>query len=122
MVPQDEGLVATHLPWGSEAPSGTAVQVPAEARRSQAMQEPVQALSQQTPCAQKPEAHSLAAAQSAPRGLRPHEPPAQNSPGAHCSLVAHVPKQVSPLQAKGLQVREREATHWPAALHVGGGS
>jgi hypothetical protein len=88
-----------------------AVQVPAEARRSQAMHAPEHELSQQTPCAQNPDAHSKPAVQSAPFGLRPHEPLLQNSPGAHSSPVLHEVKQESPLQAKGLQVREREATH-----------
>jgi hypothetical protein len=85
------------------------------------MHAPVQALSQQTPWAQKPDAQSLPSVQSAPRGLRPHEPLTQNSPGAHSVLVLHAVKQVSPLQANGLHVREREATHWPVALQVGGG-
>ena len=57
------------------------------------------------------DALSEPAVQSAPFGLRPHEPLLQNSPGAHSSLVLHEVKQVSPLQAKGLQVREREAAH-----------
>ena len=85
------------------------------------MHAPVQALSQQTPWAQNPEAQSLAAAQSAPRGLGPHEPLVQNSPGAQSAPVLHAGKQVSPLQAKGLQVRDWEATHWPVALQVCGG-
>jgi hypothetical protein len=121
VVPQEVGAVTAHWPWGSGARSGTAVHVPAEAVRLQARHAPVHALSQHTPWAQNPDAHSLAAAQSAPRGLRPHEPLVQNSPGAQSALPPQPVWQVSPLQAKGLQVREREATHWPVALQVGGG-
>ena len=121
MVPQEAEAVVAHLPCGSGARSATAVQVPADAVRSQAMHAPVHAVSQQTPWAHKPEVQSLPVAHSAPRGLRPQDPLMQNSPVAHSALVLHEVKQMSPLHAKGLQVREREATHWPEALHVDGG-
>ena len=85
------------------------------------MHAPVQALSQHTPCAQKPEVQSLPAAHSAPSGFRPHDPLVQTSPGAHSASVLQAVKQTLPLQAKGLHVREREATHCPETLHVGGG-
>ena len=85
------------------------------------MQAPVHALSQHTPCAQKPDAQSLLAEQSAPLGSSPHDPLTQKSPVAHSSLVLHEVKQVFPLQTKGLHVREREATHWPEVLQVDGG-
>jgi len=87
VVPQVAEAVMAHFPCGSGARSATAVQVPADAVRSQAMHASVQALSQHTPWAQKPDAHSLAAAQSAPRGLRPQEPFSQNWPLAHSALV-----------------------------------
>ena len=89
--------------------------------RLQDKQASEQALSQQTPCAQNPEAHSVPEAQSAPRGLRPQEPFAQIPPGVHSAALLHVLKQTSPLQMYGLQARAREGTHWPEALQVGGG-
>jgi hypothetical protein len=57
----------------------------------------VHALSQHTPCAQKPDWQSPFAVQLAPLVLRPQEPAVQNSPAAHWAWVLHEVKQVSPL-------------------------
>ena len=57
----------------------------------------LQALLQQTPCAQKPLPHSVAAEQAAPRGLRPQlliMPFMPQMAGAmHWVLVVHAVKQ-----------------------------
>jgi hypothetical protein len=77
-------VVAMHLPWGSGELSGTSTQSPAVARRLHAMHASSHALSQHTPWAQKPEAHSLARLQLAPRGSRPQDAPVQTLPVTHC--------------------------------------
>lgn len=82
-------VVAMHLPWGSGELSGTSTQRPAVARRLQAMHASPHALSQHTPWAQKPETHSLARLQLAPRGWRPQDggAPLQTLPFTHCVLL-----------------------------------
>ena len=54
--------------------SATLLQVPGDAGSAHDLQVPVQAVAQQTPCAQKPVEHSSVSTQAAPFGLRPHEP------------------------------------------------
>lgn len=55
VVPQALVVFATHLPCGSGALSATALQVPTFSGRLQAMHPSVQAVSQHTPWAQKPD-------------------------------------------------------------------
>jgi hypothetical protein len=111
VVPHELLGVTGHCFWGSGVLSAMVEHVPAEAASAHDSQADWQARSQQTPWAQKPLWHSSADAHSAPRGLRPQDPETQKSPGAHCWSEVHEAKQVSPLQAYGLHVREREATH-----------
>lgn len=121
VVPQEDGSVVAHLPCGSGVSSGTGLHSPAELARLHAMHEPVQALSQHTPWAQKPDWHSPRSLQSVPLGLRPQEAPRQKLPSVHWESLVHDPKHALPLQRNGLQVRERDSTHWCAAVQVARG-
>jgi hypothetical protein len=78
-TPSSPQLVApASVHWFSgSCPAGTFVHTPAEPARLQAWQAPVQALSQQTPCWQKPVAHSALPAQAAPPVFFLHTPPMQ---------------------------------------------
>jgi len=101
VVPQPLCAVAMQMPCGS-APLCTSLQVPAEPGRLQAVQAPVQALSQHLPCAQWVLEHSLSLEQSAPRGFGPQELMFPFMPqlfgGMHCSLLVQAPKHLVELQ------------------------
>jgi len=72
-VPHESGPASLHWLNGSW-PADTGRQAPSEPDRAHDEQRPVQALPQQTPCAQKPELQSLAAMQAAPVGFLPQLP------------------------------------------------
>ena len=121
-VPQPAAPVSLQRPAGSLAPVTTFVHVPSVPVSAHDWQAPVQALSQQTPCAQKVDAHSLPAEQDAPGFLRPHELPLQTYCMRQLLPVAvHALKQDVALQTYGLHGSESGATHWPVALQVEGG-
>ena len=69
----DSGLRAQTW-WGSAAPCVVGPQVPRRPDCAQLTQGPVQAMLQQTPSAQKPEAHCDPAVQMAPSGFGPQLP------------------------------------------------
>ena len=81
----------------------------------------VHAWSQQTPCAQNPLPHSVAAEHDAPLVLSPHELLLQILGATHCALVVHWVKHLPALQANGAHGSASGATHWPFALHVDAG-
>jgi hypothetical protein len=83
-------VVTVHLPWGSGELSGTSTQRPAVAGRLQAMHTSPHALSQHTPWAQKPEAHSLPKLQLANKSLGPQDPPVQALGGTHWLLLVQL--------------------------------
>jgi hypothetical protein len=62
------------------------------------MQFPLQAVRQQTPCAQNPLLHSVPAPQAAPRGLRPQLMAVQTLPVVQSAEVVHEARQLLPLQ------------------------
>jgi hypothetical protein len=73
-VPQLAAPWSLHVPDGSAAPAGTGTHRPSVPGCAHETQAPVQAVEQQTPCWQFPEAHSLAWAQVWPVGFWPHDP------------------------------------------------
>ena len=83
-----------------------AEQVPSRPVWLQLTHGPVQALLQQTPSAQKFEAHCEAAVQSAPIGFGPQVPFAHLMPLAQSASDAQVPKHalVFPSQLNGAQM------------------
>ena len=95
-VPQPAAPLSAHWPRGS-APAATSVQVPAVPARAQDRQAPRHPLAQQTPCSQKPEPHSVAAAQAVPAAFFLHVPPIQKLSVTHCALVVQVVGQVPPV-------------------------
>jgi hypothetical protein len=106
LLPQG-GLLVAQPPCGSMLPAATGWQDPGLPVRLQTWQLPQLALEQQTPSTQLPLSHSVPAAQSWPRRLRPQAPLAsQNLLGAQSALLAHTATQALPvaaLQAKGAQ-------------------
>jgi len=72
--PQLDAGLGVQIPWGSAAPKVAAPQIPARPACAQLTQGPVQAMLQQTPSAQKPEAHCDPATQIAPSGFGPQLP------------------------------------------------
>jgi hypothetical protein len=120
-VPQVELPCATQVPDGSGAPVATFEQIPIEVASAHERHVPPQAVAQQTPCAQKLEAHSLPSEQKAPMGFLPHDELASQMLGATQSAsVRHDEKQRPPLQAKGAHGSDGGATHWPAPSQVEG--
>jgi hypothetical protein len=121
-VPQLAAPWSWHMPAGSGEPFGTFVQAPSVPVSAHDWHAPVQALSQQTPWAQKVEAHSVPAEHEAPPVLRPQELPLQTLGARQFAPVGvQAPKHAEPLQTYGLQGRESGATHWPVALQVEAG-
>jgi hypothetical protein len=101
-VPQLAAPKSWQAPAGSLDPVGTLVQAPSVPVSAHDWHAPVHALSQQTPCAQKVEEHSLPAEQEAPLFLRPHELPLQTNCLRQLSVavaIVHALKHVVTLQA-----------------------
>jgi hypothetical protein len=119
-VPQLVLPWATHVPEGSGAPVATLVHEPIAVARAQVRHVPPQSVAQQTPCAQKVEAHSLPFEQNEPMGFLPHELAAQVLGATQSPSPPHDVKQRDPLHAKGAHGSEDGATHWPAPSHVEG--
>jgi hypothetical protein len=84
---------------------------------------PSQALSQQTPLAQKPLAHSAFTEQGMTSEWRKHDPFTQGSPPSHCASLSQVLKQfpVAGLHAKGEQYIPGPVTHAPMPLQTEAG-
>ena len=72
--PQVDAGPCAQMPWGSAAARVVGQQVPTRPDCAQLTQGPVQAMLQQTPSAQKPEAHCDPARQMAPAGFGPQLP------------------------------------------------
>jgi hypothetical protein len=119
VVPQVFESVALQMPCGSAALS-TGEQVPNFPFRLQALQAPVHAVLQQTPCAQWPEPHSLSAEQSLPMGPGPHELLLHEFGATHWLSFVQAVAHLDPLHMLGAHVRELPATHWCEPLHLEG--
>jgi hypothetical protein len=109
----DSGLRA-HTRWGSAAPSAVGAQVPRRPGCAQLTQGPVQAMLQQTPSAQKLEAHCDPALQIAPSDFGPQLPFTHFAPTQSLS-EAQVARQapVVALQLNGAQMTVGPAVHVP---------
>jgi hypothetical protein len=91
-VPQLDDPASAHWFSGS-CPAATGEQTPRVAARPHDRQIPVQALAQQTPCWQKPLAHSPGVVQSVPSTFLPQIVPLQTLPAVQSALVAHAAPQ-----------------------------
>jgi hypothetical protein len=98
-VPQVVAPWSTQIALGSMTPVGTFVQVPIESGSAHDLHEALQAVAQQTPCWQKPEAQSAAAVHGAGIGFLPHELRVQTLGATQFAAVAQVSKHLVPLQA-----------------------
>lgn len=85
-------------------PEGTVEQVPPVPVSAHDMQFPVQAVWQQTPCAQMPLPQSVPAVQAAPSGFLPQLPPLQTFPAEQSALVEQLARQLVPPHTYGMQV------------------
>jgi hypothetical protein len=92
MLPLSEQSVA------GSGPEATAVHCPIEPVIAQEWHAPLQAVAQQTPCAQICEAHSEPAEQNAPSGFGPHDVPVQTLVPEQALLSVQLAKQRLPLQ------------------------
>jgi hypothetical protein len=106
------------VPVGSAPSAGTGEQVPAVAGTAHERQVPVQAVRQHTPCAQKLVPHSVASAQVAPAGFRPHEPLLQTAGGAQSASAAQVALQTCAPQRNGKHELAVGVTQLPAPSQV----
>lgn len=121
-VPQLEAGLATQVFDGSGAPAATSPQRPIALGSAQDLHAPAQAVEQQTPCAQKPEPHSVGSEQNEPLVFFPHELALQTFGGTQAAAPSvHTPKQRAPLHAYGAQGSDEGAAHWPVLLHVAAG-
>jgi hypothetical protein len=120
LVPQVPGR-STQVWAGSGLSAGTFVQTPMVPDSAHDLQALAQAVAQQTPCAQFPDAHSARSEQNAPGGFNPQELPTQTLPGAQLASTAQAPKHLLPLQANGTQEMSSGATQVPVALQVDSG-
>jgi len=105
--PQVEAGLFTQRPRGSAAPSDVGEQVPIRPDCAQPTQGPVQEVLQQTPSAQKPEAHCDPALQTAPVGLGPQLPFTHFEPTQSLSdrqVTAQVPVVASQLNGAQMMV------------------
>jgi len=87
------------------------------------MQVPVQALLQQTPCWQKPEAHSAAVEQEVPGVFRVQTPALQMYGDTQSALVEHDVSQAVALPQMRFPEQAPAVTVWqvPVPLHVWAG-
>jgi hypothetical protein len=92
-VPQLVAPLSVHWLSGS-APTATNVQVPAVPVSPHDRQVPVQLELQQTPCWQRPDAHSVPPAQVVPSGFFVHWPALQMLGAMQSLFVAQVVRQV----------------------------
>jgi hypothetical protein len=120
-VPQVAAPLSVHWLSGS-APTGTKVQVPALPDSAHDRQVPVQLELQQTPCWQRPEAHSPPPEHAVPSGFKVHWPALQMLGELQSALVVHVVRQVA-LELQLYAPQEIGAAVWqvPVPLHVRSG-
>jgi hypothetical protein len=110
-----------HWPAGSRPPAPTGLQVPALPPSAHDMHAPAQAVRQQTPCAQTPLPHSFPSPQTAPSGLRPHEPPLQMPGGAQSASALQVDLHAAVPQRNGKHEVAAGAEQVPAPSQVPAG-
>jgi hypothetical protein len=100
-VPHDATPVSAQTARGSAFPEAISVQVPGALGELQVRQAPPQALWQQTPSVQKPEAHSPAAPQVCPIGLGPQVRFTQAAPVSQSASTLQTLVQLPAAQRKG---------------------
>jgi hypothetical protein len=120
-VPQPFGPWSTQVLAGSGAPGGTLAQTPIDPERAHDRHAPAQAVTQQTPWAQLPDAHSPGAEQKEPIIFWPHELTLHTLGATQFASLVQAPKHLFPLHANGEQGRASGGVHAPVLLHSEGG-
>jgi hypothetical protein len=100
------------------APLGTGVQVPGDVASAHDRHVPVQAVLQQTPCAQKPLAHSVPSPQTEPGALSPQEPAVQTAGVWQSASAAQLALHASAPQRNGKHELAGGVTQAPAPSQV----
>ncbi len=114
-----EALLAAHWVVGFGAwPLGTGVQVPGVPVSAQDMQVPVQAVLQQTPCAQKPDWQAVPAVQAEPGGSLPQLLLVQEFGETQSVLVLQVVLQAPVPHWNGSHICVVAVRHAPAPSQV----
>lgn len=121
VCPQVEAPAARHWPFGSIPFAAIGRQVPSVPTSAHETHPAVQAVMQQTPCAQNPLWQSPGSAQLAPGGRRPHEPPLQTLGEAQSASAAHVDLHAAVPHRYGKQDVAGGVTQAPAPSHVDAG-
>jgi hypothetical protein len=98
---QAPSLPQLAAPWSVQwfsgsVPAGTSMHCPSLPAIAHERQVPPQAVAQQTPSMQKPEAQSAAAVHAAPGGLGPQLPFTHAAPPTQSALLAQSARQASP--------------------------
>jgi hypothetical protein len=96
-VPQVDAPASAHWFSGS-MPLGAFEQAPRLPGSAHDWQVPVQAVAQQTPCWQKPLAHSAETEHVTPGGFLVHIPETQTFGATQSASAVHEVRQVAPLQ------------------------
>jgi len=104
LVPQAAGPWSAQPPPRSAVPAGTGVHCPGVPGKAHERQLPVQAVSQQTPSAQKPDWHWSAVLQGWPGPRRPQLPFKQACGDAQSAYEAHSSRQAPSAQIDGEQL------------------
>jgi len=99
------------------APLATLVQAPTVPVSAHDWHVPPQAELQQTPCAQKPEAHSPPAPQATPLLFLAQLPPMHVNGDTQSASIVQVVRQAAPLQAYGLHMDVVAVWQVPLPLH-----
>src|SRR5437763_15212647 len=99
----------------------TLLHTPRELLSAHDLQTPVQADSQQMPCSHRFETHSAFATQTAPFGLRPHDPFTHTAGDWHWLSAVHDGRQASVPQVNGKQGRVAAVTQVPPPSQVDSG-
>jgi hypothetical protein len=106
------------MPCGSPAPFGTLLHVPSDADSAHDWQAPLQAESQQTPCAQNVETHSLPSKQVLPKPFRPQEPLMHTAGSAQSASAVQAALQTPPPHWKGKHELAGGVTQAPSPSQV----
>jgi hypothetical protein len=120
-VPQLEAPWSAQRPRGSLLPSTMLPQWPSDPDSTHEVHVPAQAESQQTPCAQKVDWHSLPSAHVLPSPLRPHEPFVHTAGDAQSASVVHAALHTPAPHSKGKHELAAGVTHapWPSQVEPG---
>jgi hypothetical protein len=103
---------------GSVPPAGTGLHWPSDVDSPHDMHVPLHADWQHTPCAQKPDWHSIASAHVWPIPLRPHDPPLQTAGGEQSELLVHVARHAPTPHRNGKHVVVAGVLHAPTPSQV----